>query len=177
MAEFGSNSANSVARGQGFRLGEIDDSCCFWHSSTRCILPSWMCLTTGRRTRCKRLLDSRWPSHNRHQGPVGGADHVAYWFAGLGAPWSWSGETSTTSGDPATLLVRKSKSRRARTVRLHPELVQLFTNWPANRSPRDKVVSAQHADVPSGTSGTGSNARAWVRSRLGPGGGVLALTV
>ena len=33
------------------------------------------------------------------------------------------------SGDPATLLVRKSKSRRARTVRLHPDLVQLFTNW------------------------------------------------
>ena len=31
------------------------------------------------------------------------------------------------SGDPATLLVRKSKSRRARTVRLHQDLVQLFT--------------------------------------------------
>ena len=45
------------------------------------------------------------------------------------------------SGDPATLLVRKSKSRRARTVRLHPELVQVFTNWLANRSPRNKVVS------------------------------------
>ena len=26
-------------------------------------------------------------------------------------------------------------------MRLHPDLVQLFTNWPANRSPRDKVVS------------------------------------
>ena len=45
------------------------------------------------------------------------------------------------SGDPGTLLVRRSKSRRARTVRLHPELVQLFTNWPANRTPRDKVVA------------------------------------
>ena len=44
------------------------------------------------------------------------------------------------SGDPATLLVRKSKSRRARTVRLHPDLVQLFTNWPASRSPQDKLV-------------------------------------
>ena len=37
--------------------------------------------------------------------------------------------------------MRKSKSRRARTVRLHPELVQVFTNWLANRSPRNKVVS------------------------------------
>ena len=25
-------------------------------------------------------------------------------------------------------------------MRLHPDLVQLFANWPANRSPRDKVV-------------------------------------
>ena len=44
-------------------------------------------------------------------------------------------------GEPATLLVRRSKSRRARTVRLHGDLVRLFTNWPANRSPRDKVVA------------------------------------
>ena len=44
------------------------------------------------------------------------------------------------AGEPATLLVRRSKTRKARTVRMHPELVQLFTNWPANRAPRDKVV-------------------------------------
>ena len=44
------------------------------------------------------------------------------------------------AGEPATLLVRRSKTRKARTVRMHPELVQLFTNWPANRTPRDKVV-------------------------------------
>ena len=44
-------------------------------------------------------------------------------------------------GEPATLLARRSKSRRARTVRLHGDLVRLFTNWPANRSPRDKVVA------------------------------------
>ena len=43
--------------------------------------------------------------------------------------------------EPATLLVRKSKSRRARTVRLHQDLVQLFTNWPSSRSARDKVVA------------------------------------
>ena len=29
---------------------------------------------------------------------------------------------------------------QARTVRLHGDLVQLFTNWPSSRSPRDKVV-------------------------------------
>ena len=44
------------------------------------------------------------------------------------------------SGEPASLIVRKSKTRRARTVRMHRELVGLFSNWPANRSPRDKVV-------------------------------------
>ena len=41
------------------------------------------------------------------------------------------------AGDPAMLLVRRSKTRRAR---MHVELVQLFTNWPANRSPKQKVV-------------------------------------
>ena len=45
------------------------------------------------------------------------------------------------AGEPATLLVRKSKTRRARTVRTNRDLVQLFSNWPANRSPRDKVVA------------------------------------
>ena len=44
------------------------------------------------------------------------------------------------SGDPASLLVRKSKTRPARTVRLHRDLVQLFSNWPANLSPRDTVI-------------------------------------
>ena len=45
------------------------------------------------------------------------------------------------AGEPAKLLVRKSKTRRARTVWMHRDLVQLFTNWPANRAPRDKVVA------------------------------------
>ena len=43
-------------------------------------------------------------------------------------------------GVPANLLVQESKSRRASTVQMHDELVRLFTNWPASRSPRDKVV-------------------------------------
>ena len=43
------------------------------------------------------------------------------------------------SGVP-TLLVRESKSGRPRTVPLHDEMVQLFTNWPVKHSPRDPVV-------------------------------------
>ena len=50
----------------GFTRGEIDDSGDFWHSSVRCILPSWMCLTTGRADQVQRLLDSL-ASHHRHQ--------------------------------------------------------------------------------------------------------------
>ena len=79
------------------------------------------------------------------------------------------------TGDPATLLVRRSKTRRARTVRLHPELVQLFTNWPANRAPRDKVVSLSMRTALRHI-GAGSSPRAWVRSRLGLGIGAPALT-
>ena len=45
------------------------------------------------------------------------------------------------AGDVPTVLVRRSKTRKARTVQMHPELVQLFTNWPANRTARDKVLA------------------------------------
>ena len=86
----------------------------------------------------KRLLDAL-ASHNRHQARTAA---LIMWRTGLRVSevleLEW--RDFDYSGDPATLLVRKSKSRRARTVRLHPDLVQLFTNWPANRSPRDKLV-------------------------------------
>ena len=87
----------------------------------------------------QRLLDSL-AGHNRHKARSAA---LVMWRTGLRVSEVLELEWRDLdySGDPATLLVRKSKSRRARTVRLHPELVQLFTNWPANRSPRDKVVS------------------------------------
>ena len=42
-----------------------------------------------------------------------------------------------TSG---TLLVRRGKGGRGRTVPLHPDLASLFANWPASYGPRDLVV-------------------------------------
>ena len=86
-----------------------------------------------------RLLDAL-AAHNRHQARTAA---LIMWRTGLRVSEVLELEWRDLdySGDPATLLVRKSKSRRARTVRLHPDLVQLFTNWPANRSPRDKVVA------------------------------------
>ena len=44
------------------------------------------------------------------------------------------------TSDPPMLLVRRPKSRKARTVRLHLELTQLFTNWPASWSSWDMVM-------------------------------------
>ena len=119
----------------------------------------------------KRLLDAL-ASHSRHQARTAA---LIMWRTGLRVSEVLELEWRDLdySGDPATLLVRKSKSRRARTVRLHPDLVQLFTNWPANRSPRDKLVPLSMRKR-SGTSAMGSNGRAWVRSRQGPGSGVLA---
>ena len=86
----------------------------------------------------KRLLDGL-ASHNRHQARTAA---LIMWRTGLRVSEVLELEWRDLDylGDPATLLVRKSKSRRARTVRLHPDLVQLFTNWPASRSPRDKLV-------------------------------------
>ena len=87
----------------------------------------------------QRLLDSL-AAHNRDQARTA---VLIMWRSGLRVSEVLELEWRDLdySGEPPTLLVRKSKSRRARTVRLHRELVQLFTNWPANRSPRDKVVS------------------------------------
>ena len=87
----------------------------------------------------QRLLDSL-AAHNRHQARTA---VLIMWRTGLRASEVLELEWRDLdySGEPPTLLVRKSKNRRARTVRLHRELVQLFTNWPASRSPRDKVVS------------------------------------
>ena len=86
-----------------------------------------------------RLLDAL-AAHNRHQARTA---VLIMWRTGLrvGEVLELEWRDLDYSGRPATLLVRKSKSRRARTVRLHQDLVQLFANWPANRSPRDKVVA------------------------------------
>ncbi len=97
----------------------------------------------------QRLLDSL-AAHNRHRARSAA---LIMWRTGLRVSEVLELEWRDLdySGDPATLLVRKSKTRRARTVRLHPELVRVFTNWPANRSPRDKLVPLSmrlgHANV------------------------------
>ena len=86
----------------------------------------------------KRLLDAL-AAYNRHQARTAA---LIMWRTGLRVSEVLELEWRDLdyAGDPATVLVRKSKSRRARTVRLHPELVQLFTNWPSTRLPRYKVV-------------------------------------
>ena len=87
----------------------------------------------------QRLLDAL-AGHNRHQARTAA---LIMWRSGLRVSEVLDLEWRDLDylGEPATLIVRKSKSGRPRTVRLHRELVQLFTNWPANRSPRDKVVA------------------------------------
>ena len=87
----------------------------------------------------QRLLDAL-ATHNRHQARTAA---LIMWRTGLRVSEVLELEWRDLDyqGDPATLLVRRSKTRKARTVRLHSALVQLFTNWPASRSPRDKVVA------------------------------------
>ena len=77
---------------------------------------------------------TRW--HNRHQARTA-ARLWAHRSAGLRVlELEW--RDLDYSSDPATLLVRKSKTRKARTVRLQRPGAA-FTNWPL--SPRDKVVA------------------------------------
>ena len=79
-------------------------------------------------------------AHNRHQARTAA---LIMWRTGLRVSEVLELEWRDLdyAGDGPTVLVRRSKTRKARTVRMHPELVSLFTNWPANRSPRDKVVA------------------------------------
>ena len=44
------------------------------------------------------------------------------------------------ASDKPSLIVRRGKGGKARTVPLHPELVQLFNNWPVAHGPHDPVV-------------------------------------
>ena len=86
-----------------------------------------------------RLLDALASNH-RHQARTAA---LIMWRTGLrvGEALELERRDLDYAGDVPAVLVRRSKTRRTRTVRLHPELVQLFTNWPANHSPRDKVVA------------------------------------
>ena len=113
-----------------------------------------------------RLLDAL-ANYNRHQAH---SPALIMWRTGLRVSEVLELEWRDLdyAGDPPTLLVGMSKNRKARTVRLHPELVPLFANWPAIRSPRDKVVplamrtvllhiadGAAWADLDEETPGTG----------------------
>ena len=67
-----------------------------------------------------------------------------------------------------SLLVRRSKGGRGRTVPFHPDLASLFANWPTSYGPRDLVVGLtrktalrhlrvgiEHAGLDDETQGTG----------------------
>ena len=86
----------------------------------------------------QRLLDAL-ASHNRHQARTAA---LIIWRTGLRISEALDLEWRDLDyrGDPPTLIVRQSKSGKARTVPLHGELVALFTNWPTSYGSRDRVV-------------------------------------
>ena len=73
-------------------------------------------------------------------GPHHSGHHVAHRPAGLGGALAGMARCRMHGG-PVTLFVRRSKTRKARAVRVHRGSVQLFINWPANRLPRDMAVT------------------------------------
>ena len=87
----------------------------------------------------QRLLDAL-ATGNRHQERTAA---LIMWRTGLRVSEALELEWRDVdyAGDVPTVLVQRSKTRKARTVRMHPELVQLFANWPASRSPRSKVLA------------------------------------
>ena len=57
-----------------------------------------------------------------------------------GLCFSASGWIPHKQTEPGSLLVRRGKGGRGRTVPLHPDLASLFANWPTSYGPRDPVV-------------------------------------
>ena len=138
MAEFGSNSATfgslttAVVRGKVVKLNALWQSFIMYSASMN--VPHYWTAD-----QVKRLMDAL-VSHNRHRARAA-ALIMCRTCLRVSKVLELEWRDVDYTGDMATLLVRRSKTRKARTVRLHPELVQLFTNWPANRSPRDRVVA------------------------------------
>ena len=62
------------------------------------------------------------------------------WRAGLRIAEVLALEWRDLDLEEQTLLVRRSKSGRPRTVPLHDDLLRLFTNWPGRRLSRHRVV-------------------------------------
>ena len=120
----------------------------------------------------KRLLDAL-ASHNRHQARTAA---LIMWRTGLRVSEVLELEWRDLdySVDPATVLVRKSKSRRARTVRLP---IWCSCSRTGRRTGRRGTSSFHSACARlSGTSAMGSNGRALMRSPQGLGGDVRVLT-
>ena len=88
--------------------------------------------------RVGRLLDAS-ASHNRHQ--ARGAELIT-WRTGLrvseapGLEW----RDLDHSGEPPTFDCEAVQDSESWTVRTHGDLGQLFANWPADWSLRDKVA-------------------------------------
>ena len=62
------------------------------------------------------------------------------WRAGLRVGETVALEWRDIDLTAGSLLVRRGKGGRGRTVPLHPDLASLFANWPTSYGPRDLVV-------------------------------------
>ena len=62
------------------------------------------------------------------------------WRAGLRVGETVALEWRDIDLTAGSLLVRRGKGGRGRTVPLHPDLASLFANWPASYGPRDLFV-------------------------------------
>ena len=86
----------------------------------------------------QRLLNAL-ASNNRHQARTA---VLIMWRTGLRVSEVLELEWRDLdySGEPATLLSPEVEDAEGAYGADAPELVSLFTNWPSNRTPRDKVV-------------------------------------
>ena len=80
-----------------------------------------------------------------------------------------------------SLLVRRGKGGRGRTVPLHPDLASLFANWLTSYWSAGPGCRVDPGRRPCGIYGLALSMPAWMRSRRGPGarelGPIASVTV
>ena len=143
----------------GLRAGSACPDGNFWRKSSHTIIPHYW-----NPQQVERLLDALAALGLRRARVAA----LIMWRPGLRVGETVALEWRDIDVTSGSLLVRRGKGGRGRTVPLHPDLASLFANWPSAYGPRDLVVGLtrktalrhlrvgiKHADLDEESPGTG----------------------
>ena len=109
----------------------------FWRKSSHVTIPHYW-----NPQQVERLLDALAALGHRRASVAA----LIMWRSGLRVGETVALEWRDIDRTAGSLLVRRGKGGRGRTVPLHPDLASLFANWPASYGPRDLVAGVDPED-------------------------------